>query len=74
MSKPCKQISIPNTDNTLLDCDGEYTNSKCVEIIDFPAELRVYFDLDETPTLNEVLIAYGLSIIDARTRINTLEQ
>jgi hypothetical protein len=72
--KPCKQISIPNVDNSEILCDGEYTNSKCVEIIDLSAELRVYFGLNDTPTLNEVLTAYGLSIIDARTRINTLEQ
>lgn len=70
--KPCKQINIPSVDNSELPCE-EYTNSKCVQVIGLSSEIRTYFGLGPTPTLNEVMESIALSLKDARQRIITLE-
>lgn len=70
--KPCKTINIPTTDNTQLECE-DFINSKCTLVVGLSPEVRTYFGLQETPTLNDVLTTLALSLKDARERIINLE-
>lgn len=72
MGKPCQQVVIPTVDNTEMECEQFY-NSKCIQMIDLPSDIRLYFGWGETETLNEVIEDIARRTMSNTQRIVTLE-
>jgi len=64
----CGQTNIPTTDETPLPCE-EFTDTKCA----IHADALTYLLLPENSTLDVIIEALLLSLIDARQRIEILE-
>lgn len=68
--KLCKQTSIPQVDNSALECgESGFVNFNCV----VKPEAVSYLSLPENSSLEEVFQALLNSLIDARNRIEILE-
>jgi len=64
----CGQTNIPTTDETPLPCE-EFTSTRCATHED----ALTYLLLPENSTLDVIIEALLLSLIDARQRIEILE-
>lgn len=65
----CGQVSIPQTDNNPLPCNGEFTADKCIIV----EQAIAYLSLPENTPLNTVITSLMQSLIDARNRVSILE-
>jgi hypothetical protein len=70
--KTCQTTTIPTVDNTEIECI-EFHNSKCVQMIDLPNDINIYFGWGTTPTLNEVAEEFATRIISLTERVTTIE-
>lgn len=66
--KICTQTSVAEVDNSALECE-KLIKSDCI----IYEEAISYLGLQENATMTEVIEAMLLSLIDARSRIITLE-
>lgn len=68
--KICSQTNIPQVDNTALECsECGFISTKCI----IRPEAISYLGLPENTDLNTVIDTLLLSLIDARNRIQILE-
>jgi hypothetical protein len=70
--KTCQTTTIPTVDNTELECE-DFHNSKCVQMIELPNDINIYFGWGDTPTLNEVVEYISTRIISLTERVTTIE-
>lgn len=68
MKNKCKKINIPTVDNEDIECN-KYINSKCVRVTELENEVKVFFGLDDNPSLNTVLTKIMNSLIELRNSL-----
>lgn len=68
MTNNCGQTNIPNTDETTLECN-EFISTGC----SIHKAAISYLGLEENTTLDVVIEALMLSLIDTRNRLSILE-
>lgn len=68
MTKICQQTNVAEVDNSAVKCD-KFISSDCI----IHEEAISYLGLDENASITEVFQALLFSLIDARNRIEQLE-